>query len=111
MSEEKIICAKCNVPLELSLIHISVKVDFEQLPEYRTQLEAMLPDSIEIHEGIPNIFLKWPHHKGQDTREIMPKASHVVEGSFYSTREMCIRDRSIPSMWTPILWRAAPLRL
>lgn len=65
----------------------AVKVDFEQLPEYRTQLEAMLPDSIEIHEGIPNIFLKWPHHKGQDTREIMPKASHVVEGSFYSTRE------------------------
>lgn len=65
----------------------AVKVHYEQLPEYMDQLEAMLPDSVEIHEGIPNVFLKWPLHKGEDTRKIIQESVHTVEGSFYSTRE------------------------
>ncbi len=64
-----------------------VKVDLEPLPEYDTQLEAILPDSIEIHEGVPNIYMKWPKHKGEDTRNVFPNLPHVVEGSFFSSRE------------------------
>lgn len=63
-----------------------VKVIFEELPAY-SQLEALMPDAIQIHEGIPNRMLTIPHRYGKDTREIMDKAPHVVEGSFYSQRE------------------------
>lgn len=62
-----------------------VVVNFEELPAYN-QLEAMMPDAVEIHPGIPNIMLKHPLKKG-DTKEAIAKAAHVVEGSFYSTRE------------------------
>lgn len=64
-----------------------VIIDFEELPQYHNQLEAMLPDAIEIHEGIPNVMLRIPLHKGEDTKKIMETAPHVVEGSFYTTRE------------------------
>jgi aldehyde oxidoreductase len=64
-----------------------VKVTYELLPEYGTQLEAILPDAIEVHEGVPNLFLQWPRHKGKDTREVLPNCAHVVEGSFFSSRE------------------------
>jgi aldehyde oxidoreductase len=64
----------------------AVKVEYEQLPEYKTQLEAIRPNAAEIHEGTPNIFMRWPKHKGQDTREVMPGLPHVVEGSFSSPR-------------------------
>ena len=65
----------------------AVKVDLEPLPEYTTALEAILPDSIPIHEGQSNLFLTTPLHKGEDTREVFAKADHVVEGSFHSGRE------------------------
>ena len=64
-----------------------VVVDFEELPQYHNQLEAMLPDAMEIHDGIPNVMLRVPLHKGEDTRKIMETAPHVVEGSWYTTRE------------------------
>lgn len=65
----------------------AVEVDYELLAEYSTQLESILPDAVEIHEGVPNIFMQWPKHMGKDTREIMPELPHVVEGSFFSSRE------------------------
>ena len=64
-----------------------VKVDLELLPEYGNAIEAVLPDSISIHAGEPNLFMRWPVRKGEDTREVFPKAAHVVEGSFHTTRE------------------------
>ncbi len=64
-----------------------VKVELEPLPEYETALEAILPDSVPIHEGAPNLFLTTPLHKGEDTREVFAKADYVVEGSFHSGRE------------------------
>ena len=65
----------------------AVKVDLEPLPEYATPLEAILPDSVPIHEGQPNLFLTTPLHKGEDTREVFAKADYVVEGSFHSGKE------------------------
>ncbi len=65
----------------------AVKVELEPLPEYPTALEAILPDSVPIHEGQPNLWLTTPLHKGEDTRNIFPTADHVVEGSFHSGRE------------------------
>lgn len=65
----------------------SVKVDLELLPEYQTALEAILPDSVCIHEDQPNLFLTTPLHKGEDTRKVFAKADFVVEGSFHSGRE------------------------
>ena len=65
----------------------AVKTDYELLPEYNSQLEAILPESVNIHEGVPNLFLKWPKHKGRDTREVFPDLPNVAEGSFYTTRE------------------------
>jgi len=65
----------------------AVRVELEPLPEYTTALEAILPDSVSIHEGQPNLFLTTPLHKGTDTREVFAKADYVVEGSFHSGRE------------------------
>ncbi len=64
-----------------------VQVDLELLPEYSNAIEAVLPDSVSIHEGEPNLFMRWPVRKGEDTREVFSKTAHVVEGSFYTTRE------------------------
>ena len=64
-----------------------VKVDYEELPTYANQLEAMHPDAMQIHEGVPNVLLRTPLHKGKDTREIMETAAHVVEGSYSTVRQ------------------------
>ena len=64
-----------------------VKLELEPLPEYLEALDAMAPDAIRIHPQNPNVFFKTPLFKGRDTREVIPEAKHVVEGSFYSTRE------------------------
>jgi len=65
----------------------AVKLDLELLPEYTNAIEAILPDSISIHEGEPNLFMRWPVRKGEDTRKVFEKAENVVEGSFHTTRE------------------------
>jgi aldehyde oxidoreductase len=64
-----------------------VKLDLEPLPEYLEGIDAMADDAIEIHPGIPNVFLTHPVFKGRDAREVLPESAHTVEGSFYSSRE------------------------
>ncbi len=64
-----------------------VKVELEHLPEYLEALDAMAEDALEIHPGVPNVFFRIPLLKGEDTREVVPQAAHVVEGSFYTTRQ------------------------
>jgi aldehyde oxidoreductase len=64
-----------------------VAVKFDSLPEYMTLLEALAEDAMEIHPGVPNIYVEQPHFFGADTREIMDRAEYVVEGSFYSQRQ------------------------
>ncbi|MGI5892397.1 MAG: molybdopterin-dependent aldehyde oxidoreductase [Bacillota bacterium] len=62
-----------------------VKLDLEELPAYMTYLDAVAPGAMEIHEGIPNEYLRMPLIKGEDTRDVLDKSAYVVEGSFYST--------------------------
>jgi aldehyde oxidoreductase len=64
-----------------------VKVEIEPLPEYLDVLDAMADDAVEIHPGIPNTFIKNPYYRGEDTREVIPKSAHVVEGSFHTSRQ------------------------
>ena len=64
-----------------------VKVEYEPLPEYRDVLDAMAEDALEIHPGIPNTFITKPLYKGEDTRKVIDESAHVVEGSFYTTRQ------------------------
>lgn len=62
-----------------------VKLDLEELPAYMTYLDAVAPGAMEIHEGIPNEYLRCPLIKGADTRNVLENSEHVVEGSFYTT--------------------------
>ncbi|NLD19637.1 MAG: molybdopterin-dependent oxidoreductase [Clostridiales bacterium] len=66
-----------------------VTIDWEQLPEYKTYLEAAMPDAQRIHPEHPNVWSEQPTVKGagHDTPTLMDKAPHVVEGSFYSSRQ------------------------
>ncbi len=64
-----------------------VKVNYEQLPEYLSIPEALAEDAIEIHPGVPNLYLEFPLIYGQDTAPIMEKAPYVVEDSFYTQRQ------------------------
>lgn len=66
-----------------------VKMEYEQLPEYMSYLEAVLPDAMEIHPGIPNIYCQHPLRKGaaDAVPELIEDAAFSVEGSFYSSRE------------------------
>lgn len=70
-----------------------VKVEIEQLPEYLSYLDAVMPDAIRVHDDTPNIVAMQPVLKGaalEDASkvvEIMDNSAFSVEGSFYSTRQ------------------------
>ncbi|MCL2167431.1 MAG: molybdopterin-dependent oxidoreductase, partial [Clostridiales bacterium] len=70
-----------------------VKVEIEQLPEYLSFLDAVMPDAIRVHEDTPNICVVQPVLKGAGLEkpaavgEIIDKADFRVEGSFYSSRQ------------------------
>ena len=65
----------------------AVKVDLEPLPEYLTYPEAAVPDAIEIHPGLPNVYITQPLFHGRLANEVMEESAHVVGGSYMSTRE------------------------
>ncbi len=70
-----------------------VKVEIEQLPEYLSYLDAVMPDAMRIHEDTPNIFAMQPVLKGvglenaSKVAEVIDNSAYSVEGSFHSTRE------------------------
>ena len=66
-----------------------VTMEYEQLPEIMSYLEAAMPDAVRVHEHHPNIWGMQPTVKGAGIKvpEMIDEAPHVVEGSFYSTRE------------------------
>ncbi|MDY0094118.1 MAG: molybdopterin-dependent oxidoreductase [Candidatus Vecturithrix sp.] len=70
-----------------------VKVEIEQLPEYLSYLDAVMPDAMRIHEDTPNIFSKQPVLKGvgldepAKVAELIDNSAYSVEGSVFSTRE------------------------
>jgi len=64
-----------------------VKVNLEELPAYMSAPEAMAPDAMEIHPGIPNVFYERIIKKGSDVKPIFDKAAYVVEDEFYVGRQ------------------------
>ena len=78
-----------------------VTIDFEQLPEYLNYLDAAMPDAIRVHDDHPNVWSMQPTIKGEDVAPLMAAAPHVVEGSFYSTREphMPIEGDTVQAYW------------
>ena len=67
----------------------AVKVEIEQLPEYMSYLEAVMPGADRVHPNMENIYTWQPLHKGNSEKvpEIIDDAPYAVEGSFYSSRE------------------------
>ena len=65
----------------------AVKQELEILPAYKTYLEAVLPDAIQLHEQLPNFYMEQPLFKGEVTDESFENADVVVEGSFHSQHE------------------------
>ena len=70
-----------------------VKVEIEQLPEYLSYLDAVMPGAIRVHDDTPNIFSMQPVLKGVGLEEptkvadVIDHSAFSVEGSFYSSRE------------------------
>ena len=80
-----------------------VTVDFEKLPEYLNYLEAVMPDAMRIHDDHPNVWAVQPTIKGagHNTPTLFENAPHVIEGSFYSSREphMPIEGDTVQAYW------------
>ncbi len=64
-----------------------VKVDLEVLPAYMSGYEALAPDAMEIHPGVPNAYYEQGVVKGEDTKPLMAKAAHTVELTTYCSRQ------------------------
>lgn len=80
-----------------------VNIEYEQLPEYLNYLEAAMPDAMRIHDDHPNVWSEQPTLKGagHETPALFENAAHVVEGSFYSSREphMPIEGDTVQAYW------------
>ena len=66
-----------------------VKVEIEQLPEYMSYLDAVMPDAKRVHPNMDNIYAYQPLLKGDADKvpDMIDDAPYAVEGSFYSSRE------------------------
>jgi aldehyde oxidoreductase len=64
-----------------------VKQNLEILPSYKTYVEAVQPNAVQLHETLPNYYMQAPLFKGEDTEELFDGAPYVVEGSFHSQHE------------------------
>lgn len=64
-----------------------VKVSVEPLPEYMNLLDAIAPDAMEIHPGVPNLYYRQPHIVGEDPSKAIEQAAAVVEASYYTQRQ------------------------
>jgi aldehyde oxidoreductase len=79
-----------------------VTIEYEQLPEMLSYLEAALPDAVRVHDDHPNVWAMQPTVKGaENVKELIDGAPVVVEGSFYSTREphMPIEGDTVQAYW------------
>lgn len=80
-----IVCARTQKQADAAAK--KVKLDLEVLPHYMNAPAAMAEDAIEIHPGTPNVYFTQKLVKGEDTKPIMAKAAHVVEGEYYLGRQ------------------------
>ncbi len=64
-----------------------VKVDLEVLPAYLSGYEALAPDAMEIHPGVPNAYYEQGVVKGEETGPLLEKAAYTVELTTYNSRQ------------------------
>ena len=65
-----------------------VKQELELLPVYKTLPEAAMPNAVQLHAGVPNVYMEQPVFKGIDTAELFEDENLLVaEGSFHSQHE------------------------
>ena len=64
-----------------------VKQNIELLPAYMTFPEAVMPNSIQLHDDFPNYYMTQPLFKGEVTDDTFDDAEYVAEGSFHSQHE------------------------
>ena len=70
-----------------------VVVTYEELPFYRSVVEASAPGAVQVIDGIPNVHTNQPLFKGEDVRPIFAEAEKedsdidYVSGAFSSSRE------------------------
>lgn len=64
-----------------------VRYNIEELPNYTGAMEAIQKGAVEIHPGIPNLFLDHPIQKGEYAGDVIANSKYSVKGSFYSTRQ------------------------
>ena len=78
-----------------------VVVELEELPANLTALESLAPGAQEIYPGTANVFCTNRLTKGEDTRNVFPKADYMVEGSFYSSRQphLVIEPDTMQAYW------------
>jgi len=79
-----------------------VTIEYEQLPEILSFLDAALPDAPRVRDSHPNIWSFQPTVKGEeDVKALIDNAPVVIEGSFYSTREphMPIEGDTVQAYW------------
>ena len=80
-----------------------VTINWEQMEECNSYLEAAKPDAKRIHEEYPNVWAYQPTVKGagHEVPKLIDEAKNVVEGSFYSQREphMSIEGDTVQAYW------------
>jgi len=64
-----------------------VKVDLEVLPAYMSGYEALAPDAMEIHPGVPNAYYEQGVVKAEETGPLLEKAAYTVELTTYNSRQ------------------------
>ena len=64
-----------------------VRYEIEELPAYMDVLESVKPDAMEIHPGLPNLYVQKPLFKGDDPRDIIKNAPYSVEFNFGVQRQ------------------------
>lgn len=84
-----------------------IKLEIEQLPEYRSVPEACMPGAMNIHKGIPNLINVHPKLKGiglenpAGVEELIDQSAFSAEGSFYTTPQphMSIEGDTVQAYW------------
>ncbi|MDD4716271.1 MAG: molybdopterin-dependent oxidoreductase [Oscillospiraceae bacterium] len=64
-----------------------VKVDLEILPAYMSGPEAIAPDAMQIHPGMPNHYFTSKCIKGEETAPIIEKAKYKVTSDAFCSRQ------------------------
>ena len=65
----------------------AVRVDIEELPAYMSVPEAIAPDAIEIHPGVPNAYYETNCIKGDDFDWDSVEDKNMIEIESYCSRQ------------------------